>query len=199
MRVQSTTDNDILLLKKVLQRECKLSEKEWQAVEEYFKPEAFSKNEYFLRQGKVCRKLAFIGEGVMRYCMFHEDGTEATCFFMCQNDFVGDPESFFLQKPSQMNIQSLTDCRLVTISYENMQNIFQHFERAKEITAAIDHYVMTKMLHQRTFLLNLDASMRYREFMKEFPHILQQIPLSYVANFLGITQQSLSRLRKQIS
>ena len=135
----------------------------------------------------------------MRYCMFHEDGTEATCFFMCRNDFVGDPESFFPQNPSKMNIHALTDCRLITLSYENSKKIFQHFERAKEITAAIDHYVMNKMLYQRTFLLNLDAAVRYREFMKEFPHILQQIPLSYVANFLGITQQSLSRLRRSLT
>ena len=195
----STTNSDFLQYKKFLQQECKLSEKEWIIVQEYFKPEPFLKNEYFLKQGNVCRKLAFIADGIMRYCMFHEDGTEATCFFMCSGDFVGDPESFFPQIPSKMNIQALTDCRLITLSPENMKKLFQHVERAKEITAAIDHYVMNKMLYQRTFLLNLDAAVRYREFMKEFPHILQQIPLSYIANFLGITQQSLSRLRKQIS
>ena len=195
----STTDKDFLQFKKFLQQECKLSEKEWEIVQQYFKSESFPKNEYFLRQGNVCRKLSFIADGVMRYCMFHEDGTEATCFFMCGDDFVGDPESFFPQQPSKMNIQALTDCRLVTISHENSKKFFQYLERGKEITAAIDHYVMNKMLYQRTFLLNLDATVRYREFMKEFPHILQQVPLSYVANFLGITQQSLSRLRKQIS
>jgi len=79
-----------------------------------------------------------------------------------------------------------------------MQKLLQQLSRDKEINAAIDHYVMMKMLYQRTFLLNLDATVRYKEFMREYAHILQRIPLSYIANFLGITQQSLSRLRKQM-
>ena len=130
--------------------------------------------------------------------MFREDGTDVTCFFMCENDFIGDPESFFSQQPSNKNVQALTDCQLITISFENMQKFLQHVPRGKEINAAIDHYVMSKMIYQRTFMLNLDATVRYKEFMREYANILQRVPLSYIANFLGITQQSLSRLRKKI-
>ena len=111
---------------------------------------------------------------------------------------MGDPESFFSQKPSDKNVQALTDSQLITISYENMQNLLQNVPRGKDITAAIDQYVTMRMLYQRTFLLNLDATVRYKEFMREYPHVLQRVPLSYIANFLGIAQQSLSRLRKNI-
>jgi len=76
--------------------------------------------------------------------------------------------------------------------------MLRQLPRGKEILAAIDHYVTMRMLHQRTFLLNLDATVRYKEFMREYPHVLQRVPLGYVANFLGIAQQSLSRLRKQM-
>src|SRR5215831_17597864 len=167
-------------------------------MKECLQVQPFPKNEYFVAQGKVCRKLGFIAEGVMRYCMFRDDGSEVTCFFMRENDFVGDPNSFFSQKPSDQNVQALTDCSLIIFSYENMQKLFQQLPRAKEVRAAIDNYVMMKMLHQRTSLLNLEASVRYKEFLREYPDVLQRIPLSYVANFLGITQQSLSRLRKQM-
>jgi CRP-like cAMP-binding protein len=189
----------ILCFKKFNEQQFQISEDEWDVVKECFRLQPFPKNEYVVSQGKVCRKLAFIAEGVVRYCMFRDDGTEVTCFFMCENDFVGDPESFFSQQPSDKNVQALTDCQLITISYENMQKLLQQVPRGKEINAAIDHYVMMKMLYQRTFLLNLDATVRYKEFMREYAHILHRIPLSYIANFLGITQQSLSRLRKQIS
>jgi CRP-like cAMP-binding protein len=193
-----TTKDHLLHFKKFLQQQFQLTEEESDMTKEYFQLQSFPKNEYFVSQGKVCRKLAFIAEGVMRYCMFRDDGTEVTCFFMCENDFVGDPESFFSQKPADKNAQALTDSRLITISYENMQKLIQQVSRGNEINAAIDHYVMMKMLYQRTFLLNLDATVRYKEFMREYAHILQRIPLSYIANFLGITQQSLSRLRKQM-
>ena len=175
-----------------------LTKEECERVSEYFELESFPKNEYFVSQGKVCRKLAFVAEGVMRYCMFRDDGSDVTCFFMCEKDFVGDPDSFFAQKPSDKNVQALTDCQLITISYDNMQQLLQNVPRGKEVNAAIAHYVTMRMLYQRTFLLNLDATVRYKEFMREYPHVLQRVPLSYIANFLGIAQQSLSRLRKQM-
>ena len=199
MTASKSIQDHMSRFKKFLQQEVQLSEKEWEIAKEYFQLQSFPKNEYFVRQGKVCRKLAFIAEGVMRYCMFRDDGSEVTCFFMCENDFAGDPESFYAQKPSDKNVQALTDCRLITFPYENIQKIIPQLPRGKEIFAAIDHYVMMKLLYQRTFMLNLDATVRYKEFMKEYADILQRIPLSYVANFLGIRQQSLSRLRKQIS
>ena len=180
------------------QEQFHLTKEECESISEYFELESFPKNEYFVSQGKVCRKLAFIAEGVMRYCMFRDDGSDVTCFFMCEKDFVGDIDSFFSKKQSDKNLQALTDCQLITISYDNIQKLLQNVPRAKEVNAAIAHYVTTRMLHQRTFLLNLDATVRYKEFMREYPHVLQRVPLSYIANFLGIAQQSLSRLRKQM-
>lgn len=198
MKSTPTIENHVLHFKTFLQKQFSLSEQEWDIVKEYWQQEAFPRNEYFVSQGKICRKLAFIAEGVIRFCMFRDDGTDVTCFLMCENDFAGDPESFFSQKPSDKNVQALTDCHLLTISYDNMQKLLHRLIRGDEINAAIDHYVMMKMLFQRTFLLNLDATVRYNEFIREYAHILQRIPLSYIANFLGITQQSLSRLRRQM-
>jgi len=198
MKITPPASNPMVHFKKFSQQQFHLTETECEATSEYFQPEYLLKNEYFVTQGKVCRKMAFISEGVARYCMFREDGTDVTCFFMCEDDFIGDPDSFFSQRPSDKNAQALTDCQLITISYENMQKLLKQISRGNEINASIGEYVMTKMLYQRTFLLNLDASARYREFMKEYSHILQRVPLSYVASFLNITQQSLSRLRKQM-
>jgi len=198
LKSKKTIEDHGLNFKKFLQEQFSLSDKEWELANRYWRQETFPKNEYFVSQGKICRKLAFITEGIIRFCMFRDDGTDVTCFLMCENDFAGDPDSFFLQKPSDKNVQALTDCQLMTISYDNMQKLLQEIPRGKEITAAIDHYVTMKMLFQRTFLLNLDATIRYQEFIREYAHILQRIPLSYIANFLGITQQSLSRLRKQM-
>jgi len=183
---------------KFQQEQFHVAKEDCEKVAEYFQLESFPKNEYFVSQGKVCRRLAFLAEGVMRYCMFRDDGSDVTCFFMCEKDFVGDPDSFFSQKPSDKNLQALTDCELITISYNNMHRLLQSVPRAKEFNAAIDHYVTMRMLYQRTFLLNLDAAVRYREFMREYSHVLQRVPLGYIANFLGIAQQSLSRLRKQM-
>jgi len=174
-RSSDSTSDHIQNFLKFQQEQLHVTKEDCESVSEYFQLESFAKNDYFVTQGKVCRKLAFIAEGIMRYCMFRDDGSDVTCFFMCENDFVGDPDSFFQQKPSDKNVQALTDCQLITISYDNMQKLLQNVPRGKEVNAAIAHYVTMRMLHQRTFLLNLDATVRYKEFMREYPHVLQRV------------------------
>ena len=122
-----------LNFRNVLQQHFGITESEWQKIENYFQIQRLKRNEYFVRQGKVCRNMAFIGEGVMRYCTFREDGEDVTCYFLSENDFVGDPDSFFKQKPSLLNAQALTDCVLVTFSYENTLKILHEVPRAVHV------------------------------------------------------------------
>jgi hypothetical protein len=127
------------------------------------------------------------------------DGLDITCYFSSEDNFVGDPDSFFSHKPSDKNIQALTDSEVVGFSLENMKNILANFPRFEKIMQFIDHDVMMGLMSQRDFLQHTEAAIKYQKFMEQYPHILQRVPLSYVASFLGITQQSLSRLRKQHS
>ena len=134
----------------------------------------------------------------MRYCMTRE-GEDITCYFIYENGFAGDPDSFFPRKPSERNLQALTDCELINITRTNVDKLIENCPRFLTIMSLIDHKVMMDLMTQRDFLLHADAEEKYRKFMEYYPQILQRVPLGYVASFLGITQQSLSRLRKQIS
>lgn len=174
------------------------TESEWQQVKQYVEVLRVPKNNFFVKQGKVCRYMAFIAEGVMRYCTFREDGEDITCYFLSENDFVGDPDSFAKQKPSLLNAQALTDCVLVGFSFENLMKLLHEMPRATQVGNEISIKVSMSLSDQKTFMIGKDATFKYREFMKRYPHILQRVPLSYIASYLGIKQQSLSRLRKQI-
>ena len=189
----------LLRYKDHLKNNYRVSETEWNILKELLKVVPVAKNEYYVKQGKVCRSIGYLAMGVMRYCTFREDGEDLTCYFMHENDFVGDPKSLETQQPSELNAQALTDCILITISLEDIQQLVKKLPRAIEVHTAINYDVTKGLTDQKTFMLGRDAASRYREFMKRFPDILQRVPLNYVAAFLGITQQSLSRLRKQIS
>ncbi|PWT98744.1 MAG: Crp/Fnr family transcriptional regulator [Bacteroidetes bacterium] len=167
---------------------------EWDQIREYVQIEEVSRNEYFVKQGKVCHRLGFICEGVFRICM-ERDGTDITCYFVCEDNFVGDPESFKSRTPSKLNMQALTDAIVITFDRKLMTDM----PRFPEIITAIDKKVMMGLLAQRDFIQNEDAATKYQKFLESYPHILQRVPLGIVASFLGITQQSLSRLRKNIS
>jgi CRP-like cAMP-binding protein len=182
-----------------LERNYQVDEHEWDlTVERWGEVEKVPKGEYFVSEGKVCRNLGFIAEGLMRYARFEENGDETTCYFVSEEDFTGDPISFDTQKPSTMNIQAVTDCVLVTLSFEAKQQLSKNVPRFNEIMAAIGRKTMMDLLAQKDFLLNRDASARYQYFMEHYSHILRRAPLGYIASYLGMTQQSLSRLRKQL-
>ena len=184
--------------KKYLHDKYKLTDAQWNLIKDYFEIITVPKNEYFVRPGKVCYRIGFIVEGVMRFCM-ERDGEDITCYFACENNFSGDYDSFISRKPSERRIQALTDCVLIGINYDNLQKVFLVFPHFKEIMKLIDHDVLMGLMLQRDFLQHADAASKYQKFTEQYPHILQRVPLSYIASFLGITQQSLSRLRKQIS
>jgi CRP-like cAMP-binding protein len=186
------------LFKKYLQDNFQFSQTEWDSIKPFAEPVFIRKQEYILKKGNVCRKLAFIEKGVTRYCMDRE-GEDITCYFASENGFAGDPDSFFPRQPSDKNIQALTDCELTCVTRNNMDKLMAACPRFESIMGLIDRKVMMDFMMQREFLLHADAATRYQKFIELYPHILQRVPLGYIASFLDITQQSLSRLRKQIS
>jgi len=179
-----------------LQKNFGLSEEDWNLAKPFISEVQIKKNDYFLKEGKICRRMGFVKEGVMRYHMINDAGNDITCYFVSENEFIGDPTSFVNQVPSTMNLQALTDCNLATLSFEAIKELGNRVS-FHQLTAAIGNQTTTNLLNQRSSLMDKDSATRYSDFLKQYPHILQRVPLSCVATFLDITPQSLSRLRKQ--
>jgi CRP-like cAMP-binding protein len=187
-------------LKDYLEKTFQLDEREWyRVIESRFEVQHVPKGEFVVSEGKVSRWLSYIAEGVIRYLRFEENGDETTCYFLSEHGFVGDPESFELQKPSRLNAQAVTDCTLVSFSYESRQYLSKNSAEFNRVMAAIDRKTMMDLLAQRDFLLNRDAASKYQHFITHYPDILRRAPLGFIASYLDITQQSLSRLRKQLT
>jgi CRP-like cAMP-binding protein len=165
----------------------------------FFEMAKLPKNEYLVEEGKVCRYLNFVESGVARFKKYEEDGSETTCFFMAENDFIGDPESFFGRKPSKLNAQAISELVVVRISQSQAELLNKAYPPITAVYSTIDHLVMKNLLDQRDFLMNKDADTRYRIFIEKFSHIHNRIPLQYIASFLEIAQPSLSRLRRQMT
>ncbi len=175
-----------------------LSTREEQNLMDRLDLEVVKRGECYLGQGKVCRKVGFIANGVMRYCNLKDDGSVVTCYFIAENEFAFDAESFGSGRPSTLMIEALTDCLVISISKDDEHWLKQNLPKFMEASNRMGQEFMVKLINQRQFLLNQDAKSRYLHFLKEYPAILQRAPLGAVASFLGITQQSLSRLRSQL-
>jgi len=156
------------------------------------------KDEYFSEAGKIPRYVGFILEGVCRFCYYNNKGEEVTNYFVQENSFVVDNEKFEAGIAAAEYVQAVTDCKLLVFSKKDWDEISDTILGFDLLKAKIAKSCLTLAMERRSPLVTEDATTRYLSFIESFPLLINRIPLSHVASYLGITQQSLSRIRKNI-
>jgi len=156
------------------------------------------KEEYFSEAGKIPRYVGFIIEGVVRFCYYNNKGEDITQYFIDENSFVSDQQRFESQMVASEYIQAVTDCKMLIFSKKDWDEIGNTIVGWHAITGLIIKNCLLKTIERRSPLVSEDATTRYLSFIEHFPGLINRIPLSHIASYIGITQQSLSRIRKNI-
>ena len=156
------------------------------------------KDEYFSEAGKIARQVGFIVEGIMRVCFYNNKGEEITRYFIDENNLVVDLNSFENKIPSAAYVQAVTHCKLIVFSQSDWEELSDTIMDWDNIINKIISRAMVKKIKRISPLVSEDATTRYLKFMEQYPNLANRIPLSYLASYLGITQSSLSRIRKNI-
>ena len=155
------------------------------------------KNEFLATEGKVCRHLYFLEHGAIRgYYLL--DGKEITHWFAFENDFVTSSNSFITGQPAIENIQLLEGCILCSISKEKLTDLFnQYHEIERLVRIAYEKYYLR--LEERFVNAQFKtAAELYESLLQRAPHILERVPLGMIASYLGISQETLSRIRSRL-
>ena len=173
-----------------------VSESEEQILQDLFVEKQLSKGDHFLVENQVCRWLGLIYHGLVRYYV-NMDGEDKTYYFGKEGDFVCDYESFLPQKPSNKNIQVLEDSSLYIISHQGLQDIYDHLKQGDRFGRLGVEQVFVNILQQLTSFYNDSPELRYERFLENYPDISQRIPQYYIASYIGIKPQSLSRIRNR--
>lgn len=163
----------------------------------HFEEKQLDKNDFFLKDGRISREYLFLEEGFMRSFAFDVDGNEVTTAFYGANQVVFEVASFFNHTASRENIQAITACRGYSITFEQLDMLFHSIPVFREFGRAIlvKGFVLLK---QRTLsLITETAEERYSNLMHSNPEIFMHAPLKNIASYLGITDTSLSRIRKE--
>ncbi|GAA4329338.1 Crp/Fnr family transcriptional regulator [Mucilaginibacter gynuensis] len=156
------------------------------------------KEEYFSEAGKIPRYVGFLLEGVVRFCYYNNKGEEITHSFIDENNFVSDQQRFEAQMVASEYIQAVTHCQFLVFSKKDWDEMGNTVLGWKDIEHLILKNCLLKTIERRSPLVSEDATTRYLSFIGQFPGLLNRVPLSHIASYLGITQQSLSRIRKNI-
>lgn len=157
------------------------------------------KDEYFSEAGKIAEQVGFILDGIIRVCYYNNKGEEITKYFIDENNLVVDMESFENEIGSNAYVQAITDCKLVVFSKKDWRELLDTIVGWDAIVHKIISKALRQKVERRSPLVSEDATTRYLMFLKIYPNVVNRIPLSYIASYLGITQSSLSRIRKNIS
>jgi CRP-like cAMP-binding protein len=160
---------------------------------------AIEKNEFLFRENKISKETYFLESGFVRSYVLDNEGEEVTTHIFSAPGFVNDFLSFFKQQPSSQNFQSLTACKMWRMTYEQVQTSFHNISEFREFgrMMLVTNY---SILNDRMIGMIKDtAETRYLKLLNQHPDIFQNIPLKIIASYLGITDTSLSRIRKELA
>jgi CRP-like cAMP-binding protein len=181
-----------------LQLFINLSDIELHALASVMEERHIKKGEYFLQQGQICHHLGFLNKGIMRVYHLANDKEYTSYFnFGDRNPFVSSFSSFVTRQPSQESIHALEDCEILQISYSNLQKLYDENFAIQKMGRLIAEYNYTLAIKRIYSLQHFTAQERYNELLVIYPNIVNHVPHHYVASYLGITPESLSRIRKE--
>jgi CRP-like cAMP-binding protein len=174
-----------------------ISEEAQHVLQDCFTKTVLPKNEYLITEGKICRHLYFLEQGCLRG-YYNLDGKEITHWFGFENDFVTSFHSFTTQQPAVENIQLMEGCVLWAISKDALAGLFnQHHEIERLVRIAYEKYYIR--LEERFVNAQFrTATARYQNLLLQTPHLIERVSLGYVASYLGISQETLSRIRGRL-
>lgn len=174
----------------------KLNQQQIDFISKKAKELNLSKDEHFWQAKKIPQYVGFLLEGIIRVCNYDNNGEEYTRYFISENHLILGWENFNADIPA---LQAVTDCKLMVFSKEDWKEISDTIVDWENIIRKATTKHLQEKLAKRSQLISQDATTRYTEFLKQFPVIANRVPLAYVASYLGITQPTLSRIRKKIS
>lgn len=165
----------------------------------HFEPKSFARHDYFVAVGKVNTHHFFMTEGFMRAFTYNPEGEEVTTDFFNSNRPVFDANSFIKQAKSMENIQAITDCRGFLLSFEKSNELFHSIPEFREFARRLLLQEFAAYKKRTLSLITQTAEERYAELINTNKEIFQYAQLKHIASYLGITDTSLSRIRKEFS
>lgn len=174
----------------------KLPEGDKESIRQTFKPIFVSKDTILESAGKVPQFHNFIVSGYLRNFHMDEEGNEITTDLNNSSRFFTSYQHFMNRTVSHENIHCITNCEILRITLEDAQRTAITSQTQREFTIKLFEKLLFEAKQRNWEMANLTAEKRYQKFAKENPNIIQNVPLGYIASYLGITQRHLSRLRK---
>lgn len=194
----SITSHELLFLYIQSKSGLELSDADKELVTAVFIPKHLRKRQYLLQEGDICKYLAFIVKGAGRVFAVNSSGQENIFRFAVENWWLGDYESYTCSTPSIYNIEMLEDSDVLMITLEHLEELKQTVKAIDVMVREIEKNGVVATQRRIHSAISLNAEERYTNLLKTYPIFLERFPQAMIASYLGITAETLSRIRKNL-
>jgi CRP-like cAMP-binding protein len=187
------------VLRAHIEKRIHLTREEFSLCTKFFTLRRFKKRQFLLQEGNVCKHLAFVNAGCLREYTVDQKGEEHILQFAIRDWWISDLNSFLADTNSTHNIDALQDSEVLLLEKEARDKMFEAvpaLERFFRLLLESNYIATQKRINDS---LSASAEERYLVFVKTYPHMVERVPQNQIASYLGITPQSLSRIRKELS
>lgn len=175
-----------------------IPERDQEMIFSFFEPGAFKEGESLFREGRICTQLFYICSGILRIVSTNDKGIDRTHYFYKEDQFCTILKSFEEASVAEAGIQAACDVEVLTISKQKLNELYVSAPYIKDVMDRMFQRQLLEKVGTRNAFLGADAETQYKLFVKRHPDIALRVSLKDIASYLGITPQSLSRIRRNI-
>ncbi len=187
------------LLKEIIKKNIKVDGKDLHLLDDYFKPKKIAKGSFLLKEGEVFHAAVFVQNGLFRTFVIDENGTEHIVQFATQGMWTGDLASFISGKPSKFYTEALEESEILTITKNEWENLLQKAPFYLDFHRKLLEKGLFSLQERLLESYSVDARKKYLNLIHTFPDIIQRVPLYMIASYLGMSRETLSRVRKHLT
>lgn len=185
-------------LRRSLDELLRVSDDDWMTFSSILLPVSVGKNEFILREGQICQGVYFLEEGIIRTFLLKEE-KEINKAFYFPKEFLREIESYSTNEPSSNFIQAIENSKLVFIQKDKLVKLYNQSIFFQELGRKILEQIAITEQNYTTLLTSYLPKERYLHILNTRPELISRVPLQFLASYLGISRESLSRIRKRVS
>jgi CRP-like cAMP-binding protein len=191
-------DNGFAAVHAFLIQLVQIDDAAWEDMQGCFERRTYKKKAFFLEEGRICKEIAFAVKGSFRYFRTI-DGQEKTTFFSFENNWVSAYSNFLNRTPSFISIEAMEDSELLVMNYDQLQQLYKRHGSVERFGRLMAEYLVTCLDERMHSLLLKSPEERYLKVLTDSRIYFERVPQHYVASYLGIAPESLSRIRKRVT
>lgn len=187
------------LLRQKFDEIIKLTDEEFELCKSLFQPKKLRKKQFLLQEGEVCRYTTFVEKGLLRSYTIDNKGSEHILQFSMEGWWLGDLYSFFTGEPSAYNFEALEESELLLISRPSWDVLLEKVPKLERFFRILVQNNLIATQRRLIGSFSETADVKYEKLLNSFPDCFQKVPQHMIASYLGITRETLSRIRKQMA